>query len=248
VQRFQDNQAQTNFWAAFLSEGNTINGQLTKIANGSGTASAALVTQIQNYEAFGRTFDAAQGAVFQGRFDNELLHGTLQADTAAAVQGLQGILNGDQGAALAADKAMVAAAGQGFVADAMDVSGNNIPVNGGNYVGTATTISTATSIKGTAQGTIPVTATPNIANGTGGAAAAGTSQAGTGHGHDADDHHGSAAANAAGAKPAAAPAAAANTHATPTAATSHATGATHTMITMHDLMHAEAVAHQMHWA
>ena len=248
VQRFQDNQAQTNFWAAFLSEGNTINGQLTKIANGSGTASAALVTQIQNYEAFGRTFDAAQGAVFQGRFDNELLHGTLQADTAAAVQGLQGILNGDQGAALAADKAMVAAAGQGFVADAMDVSGNNIPVNGGNYVGTATTISTATSIKGTAQGTIPVTATPNIANGTGGAAAAGTSQAGMGHGHDADDHHGSAAANAAGAKPAAAPAAAANTHATPTAATSHATGSTHTMITMHDLMHAEAVAHQMHWA
>ena len=253
VQRFQDNQAQTNFWAAFLAEGNTINAQLMKIAAGSGTATAALVTQIQNYEAFGRNFDAAQGAVFQGRFDNELLHGTLQADTMAAVKGLQGILNGDTGAALAADKAMVAAAGQGFVADAMDVSGNNIPVNGGNYVGTATTISTATSIKGTAMGTIPVTATPNIANGTGGAAATSTSQAGGssmgGHGHDADDYS-SAAANAAGAKPTAAAAAAtaANTHATQPAAASHATGATHAMITMHDLMHAEAVAHQMHWA
>jgi trimeric autotransporter adhesin len=246
VQKFQDSQVQTNFWAAFLAEGNTINATLTKIGNGSGTATAALVTQIQNYEAFGRTFDAAQGAVFQGRFDNELNGGTLQADTMAAVKGLQGILNGDTGAALAADKAMVAAAGQGFAADAMDVSGNNIPVNGGTYVGTATTVSTATSIKGTAQGAIPVTATPNIANGTGGAATTSTSQGGMGHGHDADDH--STPAAGAAAKPAAAPATAANTHATQPAATSHATGATHTMITMHDLMHAEAVAHQMHWA
>jgi hypothetical protein len=246
VQRFQDNQPQTNFWAAFLAEGNTINAQLTKIAAGSGTATAALVTQIQNYEAFGRNFDAAQGAVFQGRFDNELLHGTLQADTMAAVKGLQGILNGDTGAALTADKAMVAAAGQGFVADAMDVSGNNIPVNGGNYVGTATTVSTATSVKGTAQGAIPVTATPNIANGTGGATTTSTSMGG--HGHDADDHSSAVAATPAAGKPSTAPAAtAANTHTQP-AATSHATGATHTMITMHDLMHAEAVAHQMHWA
>ncbi|CAL77725.1 hypothetical protein BRADO3970 [Bradyrhizobium sp. ORS 278] len=178
VTKFQDNQAQTNFWAAFLAEANTINTTLQHIATGGAQASAALITQIQNYQQFGANFDAAQGAVFQGRFDNELLSGTLEADTAAAVKGLQGILNGDTGAALAADKAMIAAAGQGFAADAMDVSGNNIPVNGGTYVGTATTVSTATSIKGTAQGTIPVTATPNIANGTGGTAAAGTSTAG----------------------------------------------------------------------
>jgi len=180
VTKFQDNQAQTNFWAAFLAEGNTINATLQKVATGGAQASAALITQIQNYQHFGAAFDAAQGAVFQGRFDNELLSGTLEADTAAAVKGLQGILNGDTGAALAADKAMVAAAGQGFAADAMDVSGNNIPVNGGNYVGTATTVSAATSIKGTAQGTIPVTATPNLANGTGGTAAAGTTNAGGG--------------------------------------------------------------------
>jgi hypothetical protein len=178
VTKFQDNQAQTNFWAAFLAEGNTINATLQKIATGAAQASAALITQIQNYQQFGANFDAAQGAVFQGRFDNELLSGTLEADTAAAVKGLQGILNGDTGAALAADKAMIAAAGQGFAADAMDVSGNNIPVNGGTYVGTATTISAATSIKGTAHGTIPVTATPNLANGTGGTAAAGTTNAG----------------------------------------------------------------------
>ncbi|MDU6376381.1 MAG: hypothetical protein E6575_20250, partial [Bradyrhizobium sp.] len=168
VTKFQDNQAQTNFWAAFLAEGNTINATLQKIATGGAQASAALVTQIQNYQAFGANFDAAQGNVFRGRFDNELLSGTLEADTAAAVKGLQGILNGDTGAALAADKAMLAAAGQGFAADAMDVSGNNIAIGGATYVGSATTVSTATSVHGLAQGTIPVTATPNLANGTGG--------------------------------------------------------------------------------
>jgi trimeric autotransporter adhesin len=48
VTKFQDNQVQTNFWAAFLSEANTINAHLTAIANGTQTATAALVTQIQN--------------------------------------------------------------------------------------------------------------------------------------------------------------------------------------------------------
>jgi trimeric autotransporter adhesin len=99
------------------------------------------------------------------------LNGTLEADSAAAIKGLMGILNGDTGAALAADHAMITAAGQGFAADAMDVSGNNTPIGGGTYVGTATTVATATSVNGLAQGSIPVTATPNIANGTGGTAA-----------------------------------------------------------------------------
>src|SRR5689334_20125475 len=192
VTKFQDNQAQTNFWAAFLSEANTLTAQLTKVVNGSAAASQALITQIQNYQQFGAKFDAAQGAVFQGRFDNELNNGTLEADSAAAIKALTGILNHDQGAALAADKAMITAAGMGFQADAMDVSGNNVPVNGGTYVGTATTVSTATSIKGTAMGTIPVTANPNIANGTGGAVTTSTSM----HGHDADDKPAAAVAGA----------------------------------------------------
>ncbi|MBV8698551.1 hypothetical protein [Bradyrhizobium sp.] len=247
VTKFQDNQAQTNFWAAFLAEANTINAQLTKVANGTGTASQALITQIQNYQHFGAAFDAAQGAVFQGRFDNELNNGTLEADSAAAIKGLMGILHGDQGAALAADKAMLVAAGQGFAADAMDVSGNNIAIGGATYVGSATTVSTATSVHGLAQGTIPVTANPNIANGTGGTATtpptstpptstppASTPPTSTGachsscgnhhgHGHDHDDHHSS-------------PAVAANT-------SSHGAD-----VNMHQLMHAEAIAHQMHWA
>jgi hypothetical protein len=179
VTRFQDNQVQTNFWAAFLSEANTINAQLTAIQNGTGHASAALVTQIENYQHFGASFDAAQGQIFEARFDNELLSGTLLADSNAAVHGLTGILNGDTGAALAADMAQINAAGAGFVADAKDVSGNNIPVGGGSYVGTATTVATATSVHGLATGNIPVTANPNIANGTGGTATTATSTSGT---------------------------------------------------------------------
>src|SRR5580704_8108842 len=177
VTHFQDNQAQTNFWAAFLSEANTINAQLTAIQNGTAQASQALVTQITNYEHFGQAFDAAQGAIFEARFDNELLSGTLEADSTNALKGLTGILNHDTGAALKADMAMLNAAGVGFVADAKDVSGNNMAIGGASYVGTATTVSTATSVHGLAQGTIPVTATPNIANGTGGAATTGTSTA-----------------------------------------------------------------------
>ncbi|MGY3454424.1 hypothetical protein [Bradyrhizobium sp. USDA 4353] len=179
VTRFQDNQAQTNFWATFVAEANTINAQLAAIVNGTGTASQALITQIQNYNNFGASFDAAQGAVFQGRFDNELNNGTLQADSATAIKGLQGILNGDTGAALTSDLAMLTAAGQGFVADAQDVSGNNIAIGGASYVGSATTVSKATTVAGLAQGTTKVTANPNIANGTSGTATAAATTSGT---------------------------------------------------------------------
>ena len=75
--------------------------------------------------------------------------------------------NGDTGAALAADQAQILAAGTGFVADANDVGGNNIPNGGGAFVGTATTVATATSPIGLAMGSIPVTANPDIANGVG---------------------------------------------------------------------------------
>jgi len=179
ITRFQDNQAQTNFWAAFTAEGNTINAHLTAIAAGQEQATADLVTQIQNYENFGASFDAAQGDIFRGRFDNELNNGTLKADTAAAVHGLTGILNHDTGAALAADQAQILAAGSGFTADAADVGGNNIPIGGGTYVKTATTVATATTVNNVAQGTIPVTANPNIANGTGGTATSSTTTSGT---------------------------------------------------------------------
>ncbi len=158
IQQFQDNQAQTNFWATFIAEANTINNQLTGVVSAGATTAQidALITQIQQYQQFGAAFDKSQGGVFGARFDNELLSGTLLADANNAVAGLKGIAAGDTGAALAADQAQITAAGVGFVADANDVSGNNVPVGGGSYVGTATTVAGATSPAGIATGTIPV--------------------------------------------------------------------------------------------
>jgi hypothetical protein len=188
ITQFQDDQAQTNFWAQFLAEANVINNQLNNVAAGNNATSMeiqSLITEIQNYQQFGASFDQAQGGTFSARFDNELLGGTLMADTNAAVHGLTGIMNGDTGAALAADQAEIKAAGMGFAADAMDVSGNNLPVGGGSYVGDATTVAGATSVAGVAQGTIPVgpvasattglSSDPNAAGGTaqGGGAAQG---------------------------------------------------------------------------
>ena len=225
VTKFQDNQAQTNFWGTFLSEANTLSAKLIAVANGTAAATQDLVTQITNYQNFGVQFDLAQGAVFQGRFDNELVHGGLQSDSTAAIKALTGILNGDKGAALAADNAMLQASAAGFVGNAGDIAGNNIAVGGSAYVGSGTTIATTTVVNGIAMGTgTPVGANPNIANGTGGApatsttmaggaAAGGGAMAGNGMGssaHSHDQHSGAAAAPAA------------------TAAT-HATAAAHTM-------------------
>jgi hypothetical protein len=180
VTQFQDNQAQTNFWAQFIGEANTVNNQLTAVVNGTGTASiASLITEIQNYNSFGASFAASQTGepVFEDRFGNELTQGTLMADSSAAVAGLTGIMNGDTGAKLAADQAEITAAGKGFVADANDVSGNNIPLGGGHYVGTSTTVAGATSVAGLAQGTIPV---GPVADGNTGLSSGGTGTTTTG--------------------------------------------------------------------
>lgn len=204
ITQYQDNQAQTNFWAQFIAEANTVNNQLDSVAAGSTTTPGelqGLITEIQNYQKFGASFDTSQGGVFGARFDNELKSGTLLADTNNAVHGLQGILNGDSGAALAADQAQIVAAGTGFVADAADVSGNNIPLGGGAFVGTATTVAAATSPQGVAQGTIPVTGT---ASGTTGLAVAqngsGCSPSGTnaGSGGNANSGNSSSGGNNAG--------------------------------------------------
>jgi hypothetical protein len=169
ITQFQDDQAQTNFWAKFIAEANVINNQLDNVAAGNNATAGelqALITEIQNYNSFGAAFDHSQGGVFGARFDNELLSGTLLTDTNAAVQGLQGIMAGDTGAALAADQAQIQAAGTGFVADANDVSGNNIPLGGGSYVGTSTTVAGATSVAGVAQDTIPADGTATGASST----------------------------------------------------------------------------------
>jgi hypothetical protein len=200
ILHYQDNQAQTNFWAQFIAGGNTINNQLDAVAAGQDTSPGdlqGLITEIQNYQKFGASFDASQGGTFGARFDNELLGGTLLADTNNAVQGLQGILKGDTGNGLTADQAQIQAAGQGFIADAADVSGNNTPLGGGSYVGTATTVADATSPSGLAQGTVPVGGAASGKTGLPVAQNGGSPDGGQGHqgsgtsagGQDAGDHH-----------------------------------------------------------
>src|SRR5262249_5778946 len=60
ITRFQDDQAQTDFWAKFVAEGNVINNQLNNVAAGNNTTAGelqALITEIQNYQKFGAAFD-----------------------------------------------------------------------------------------------------------------------------------------------------------------------------------------------
>jgi len=145
---YQDNQAQTDFWSAFIAGANNLNNALGAEANGTTHLDAAglksLIQQVQGYEQLGASFDGAQGGVFGARFDNELLSGTLKADTNAALQALQDILH-NGGAVSTVDAAQLIAAGDGYVGDATDVSGNNNPNGGGTYVGTSTTVAGATT-------------------------------------------------------------------------------------------------------
>jgi hypothetical protein len=154
ILQYQDNQAQTNFWSQFVAEANQLNNTLNGIASGAVQPTSSeiqsLITQVNNYSAFGASFDGAQGGVFGDRFDNELLSGTLKADTANAVAGLQSI---EANGLNATNAAQIVAAGVGFVADANDVSGNNLPTGGGSYVGNATTVAGATTTGAATPGT-----------------------------------------------------------------------------------------------
>jgi len=148
ITHYQDNQAQTDFWSAFIAGANNLNNALTAEANGTTHLDSAglnaLIQQVQGYQQLGASFDGAQGGIFGARFDNELLGGTLKSDTNAALQALHDILN-NGGTVSATDAAQLVAAGTGYVADAADVSGNNIPNGGGTYVSTSTTVAGATT-------------------------------------------------------------------------------------------------------
>jgi trimeric autotransporter adhesin len=161
IQQYQDDQAQTDFWSQFIAEANQIQTQLNGVANSTTPVPAsdlnALISEIQNYQQFGASFDDAQGGVFGARFDNELLSGTLLADTNNSVAGLTAILN-NGGTVTTAAAAQIEAAGSGFAADANDVSGNNLPLGGTNYNGASTTVAGATTPTGLSSvtATVPV--------------------------------------------------------------------------------------------
>jgi trimeric autotransporter adhesin len=158
ILQYQDNQAQTNFWSQFIAESNQLNNTLDGIANATiqptHSELQSLITQINDYNTFGATFDGSQGGAFSDRFDNELLSGTLKTDTASAVAGLQSV---EANGVNATNAAQLVAAGVGFVADANDVSGNNLPTGGGSFVGNATTVPAATTTAAATVGTtVPV--------------------------------------------------------------------------------------------
>ncbi len=141
---YQDNADQTNFWADFIASDNTLGAQAEQlVATGNANDISAFIQTLQGWENNVSNFDAAQGGVFEARFDNELLgnDSTVGADVAAMIKGLQ-----------TGDATLVKAAADGFHANAMDVSGNNVPLNGGTYNGDGQTIADALS---TATGPLP---------------------------------------------------------------------------------------------
>ncbi len=135
---YQDNAAQTNFWADFIASGNSLGAQAEHLIATGGNAQAisAFVQTLQGWESNVTNFDAAQGGIFQARFDNELLgkDSTVGADVAAMIQGLQ-----------TGNAALVTAAAEGFHANAADVSGNNVPLNGGTFNADGLTVADALS-------------------------------------------------------------------------------------------------------
>jgi hypothetical protein len=177
IQHFQDDQAQTNFWATFMAEANFLGTQLNAEAVSNSAADAnTLITEIQNYEQFANAFDSQQGRVFEARFDNELkvisqnAGGTVLADSQAAINALNDIIKGTN--VSNADNVLQAAA-TGFHDNAADVSGNNTPNGGSNFNADATTVAGATTPNGLAMGTIPVTSNPNVTHGIGAGASSG---------------------------------------------------------------------------
>jgi hypothetical protein len=134
--------------ADFIASSNTLGAQAEQlVAHGSAGEINAFIHTLQGFEQNVQNFDAAQGGIFEARFDNELLgkDSTIGADVAAIIKGLQ-----------THNAALVTAAADGLHANAADVSGNNVPLNGGTYNADGQTVADALS---TATGPLPPAST-----------------------------------------------------------------------------------------
>ena len=123
--KYMDNSDQTNFWANFIAQSNSLGQQAEHLVGSNDAhAIAALIGNIQTFEKTVTNFDAAQGGIFEARFDNELLGqtSTLGAEVSAMIKGLQ-----------TGNAALVTAAAEEMHANAADVGGNNTPATGGTY-------------------------------------------------------------------------------------------------------------------
>ena len=152
--RYQDNDAQTNFWANFIADGNSLGQQAQQLV-GSGDAAAisSLITQLQTFEKNATDFDVAQGGIFGARFDNELTpSSTLGAEVDAMIKGLN-----------TGNVALVAAAAGVIHDNAADVGGNNIPVTGGTFNADGLTLAEVLSTAVAAPAVVAAAAVPAAA-------------------------------------------------------------------------------------
>jgi hypothetical protein len=137
---YKDNQAQTDFWATFIAQSNALGtAAIAAVKAGDAAAMAQVTADLMTFKKDVTDFDAAQGGIFQARFDNELLgdQSTLGAEIAKILEGFQ-----------TGNKALVAAAADQMHQNAADVGGNNIPVNGGAYNVDGTTAAQVLSTTG----------------------------------------------------------------------------------------------------
>jgi hypothetical protein len=123
--KYLDNEAQTGFWANFIAQSNSLGQQAIHAVGGNDPqVVATLISDLQAFQKSATDFDAAQGGIFEARFDNELLGNTstLGAEVTKMIEGLQ-----------TGNAALVAAAAEEMHANAADVGGNNIPITGGTF-------------------------------------------------------------------------------------------------------------------
>jgi hypothetical protein len=145
--KYQDNDAQTAFWANFIAQSNSLGAAAQEaVTSGDRGAVNSLIGQLRTFEKNSANFDQAQGGIFEARFDNELAKGssTLGAEVAAMIKGLK-----------TGNAALVAAAADEMHANAADVGGNNVSVNGTPY---NTDGVTAADVLGTPAGNLAATA------------------------------------------------------------------------------------------
>ncbi|HKS19078.1 MAG TPA: hypothetical protein VJS63_07710 [Bradyrhizobium sp.] len=151
--KYLDNDAQTNFWANFIAQSNSLGERANAAVDGHDPqAITTLINDLHTFQSNVTNFDAAQGGIFQARFDNELLGetSTLGAEVSAMVKGLQ-----------TGNAALVAAAADQMHANSADVGGNNTPVTGGTYNPDGLTVAEVLSTAGApAVAAAPVAAAP----------------------------------------------------------------------------------------
>ena len=138
--KYIDNDAQTNFWANFIAQSNSLGQQaISAVTAHDAATTAQVIADLHTFQTDVTNFDAAQGGIFEARFDNELLGdtSTLGAEVTKMIEGLQ-----------SGNAALVGAAAEQMHANSADVGGNNVPVNGGTYNADGLTVAEVLSTAG----------------------------------------------------------------------------------------------------